>query len=125
MNTPSTKTTTLVLGASSNPDRYSYRAVVQLLDKNIPVVALGNRTGHIGSQPILTDPIPLDSVDTVTLYLNPTRQVPYYPYILSLHPRRLIFNPGSENTELAELARKEGIQVQEACTLVLLSIGRY
>lgn len=67
----------------------------------------------------------MDDIDTVTLYLNPANQVPYYDYIISLKPKRIIFNPGTENDELESLANKNGIQTMEACTLVLLSTSQY
>lgn len=119
------KKKTLVIGASQNPQRYSYLAVQRLNAHNHPVIALGKRTGSIGDTIIETEHKPFDNVDTVTLYLNPVRQKEYYDYILSLHPKRIIFNPGAENDELYELARAKGIEVEEACTLVMLSTGQY
>lgn len=116
---------TLVLGASENSARYSNLAVKKLLAHNQPVVALGKKTGSINNTVIETDKKPFENIDTVTLYLNPTNQKEYYDYIFSLHPRRIIFNPGTENEELAELAEKKGITTQEACTLVLLSTNQY
>jgi hypothetical protein len=116
---------TLVIGASSNPQRYSYLAVQKLNAHQHPVVALGNRTGSIGNTIIETERKPLEGIDTVTLYLNPLRQKEYYDYILSLHPQRIIFNPGTENDELYDLAKQKGIEVAEACTLVMLSTGQY
>jgi uncharacterized protein len=116
---------TLVLGASENPDRYSNMAVRKLSAHEHPVIALGRKKGSIGTIPIETTQEPLNDIDTVTLYLNPANQKTYYDYILSLHPKRIIFNPGAENDELTELARKNGIAAQEACTLVLLSTGQY
>jgi predicted CoA-binding protein len=74
---------------------------------------------------VVTEPQPWENVDTVTLYLNPTRQEPYYDYILGLKPRRIIFNPGTENPELEMLASEAGIECMEACTLVMLSTGQY
>ncbi|MBS1510165.1 MAG: CoA-binding protein [Bacteroidetes bacterium] len=116
---------TLVLGASENPDRYSNLAVRRLLAHQHPVVALGNKAGKIENTVIETEPKAFSDVDTVTLYLNPQRQQQYYDYILSLHPKRIIFNPGAENDELAALAEQHGILPQEACTLVLLSTGQF
>jgi uncharacterized protein len=116
---------TVVLGASDNPSRYSYLAVQRLQAYQHPVVAIGRKTGKIGEQEIITDHPEMGDVDTVTLYLNPQNQKPYYDYILSLHPKRIIFNPGTENDELMEMAEKEGIQPLEACTLVMLSTGQY
>jgi uncharacterized protein len=116
---------TVVLGASENPSRYSYLAVRRLAAHHHPVVAIGRKKGRIGDINISTEQQPVDDVDTITLYLNPTNQKPYYDFILSLQPRRIIFNPGTENDELYELARQKGIKTQEACTLVMLSTGQY
>lgn len=119
------KKKTLVLGASENPSRYSHLAVRKLVAHGHPVVAVGRRNGKIGEVIISKDPLQEKDVDTVTLYLNPSNQVPYYDYILSLHAKRIIFNPGTENTELVEKARKQGIETEEACTLVMLSTSQY
>ncbi len=116
---------TLVLGASANPDRYSYLAINKLLRNNHPVIAIGKRKGKAGEVEIDTEQKPITDIDTVTLYLNPQNQKPYYDYILSLKPKRIIFNPGTENDELYNLAKQNGIKVMEACTLVLLSTGQY
>ena len=116
---------TLVLGASENPARYSFLAINSLRKHQHPVEAIGRRIGRVLDVDIATEKTPLDTVDTVTLYLNPTHQKEYYDYILSLHPKRIIFNPGAENEELYHLATKNGIQPLEACTLVLLSTGQY
>ena len=116
---------TIVLGASANPERYSNLAVKRLAGLGHPVIAIGKKAGKIGHIPIETSAIKADNIDTVTLYLNPDHQNPYYDYIISLHPRRIIFNPGAENEELYTLALQKGINVQNACTLVLLSTGQY
>lgn len=116
---------TVVLGASENPERYSYLAVERLSKKNHPVIAIGKKAGLVNGVPIITNHPAEKDVDTVTLYLNPTLQKAYYEYIFSLHPKRIIFNPGTENDELANLAKAKGIQTIEACTLVMLSTGQY
>ena len=116
---------TLVLGASDNPGRYSYLAVTRLRDGGHPVVAIGRKQAKVGDVEIGTDPQPLTDVDTVTLYLSPLHQKQYYDYIFSLHPRRIIFNPGAENPELEALAQANGVQPLQACTLVMLSTGQY
>lgn len=116
---------TLVLGASQNPARYSYLAVNKLSRHDHPVVAIGRRKGKVGDVEIDIEQKPLSNIDTVTLYLNPQNQKPYYDYIISLKPKRIIFNPGTENDELYKLAKQNGIEVMEACTLVLLSTGQY
>lgn len=116
---------TLVLGASPNPARYSHLAIKKLSAYNHPVIAIGKRKGTVGNVEISTEQVPVTGIDTVTLYLNAFNQKQYYNYILSLHPRRIIFNPGAENEELSNLALQNGIKPQEACTLVLLSTGQY
>lgn len=116
---------TVLLGASDNPSRYSYLALNQLRAKNHPVEAIGRKRTTVADITIDTEKKPVEGVDTVTLYLNPDHQREYYDYILSLKPKRIIFNPGTENKELAALAGQNGIQTIEACTLVLLSTGQY
>ena len=116
---------TVLLGASENPARYSFLAINSLRKHQHPVIAVGRRMGKVLDVDITTEKKPQDTVDTVTLYLNPTNQKEYYEYILSLRPKRIIFNPGTENPELSELAKSNGIQPMEACTLVLLSTGQY
>ncbi|MBC7588766.1 MAG: CoA-binding protein, partial [Chitinophagaceae bacterium] len=113
------------LGASDNPERYSYLAVNKLTAHEHPVIAIGKKEGHINSIPIVTEHPQLNEVDTVTLYLNPAHQKAYYDYILSLKPKRIIFNPGTENDELFNMAKANGIEPLEACTLVLLNTGQY
>lgn len=121
----SIKKKTVVLGASPNPNRYSYLAVSRLADHGHPVLAIGKKDAQIADIPITKDHPVHDDVDTVTVYMNPTRQKEYYDYIMQLHPKRIIFNPGAENDELAEMASSKGIEPVEACTLVLLSTGQY
>ncbi len=119
------KHTTLVLGASLRPERYSNMAIQRLRAKGQEVVAIGLRAGTVVDVPIHTTPIPFEGIDTVTLYLNPKRQVAYYDYLLQLAPRRVIFNPGTENSDFYERLAAVGIQVEVACTLVLLSTNQY
>ncbi|UUV21091.1 CoA-binding protein [Paenimyroides aestuarii] len=116
---------TLVMGASENEQRYSNMAIKKLLNHKYKVKAFGNRTGEVNGVPIHKELIPYDDIDTVTLYLNPTNQKPFYEYILNLHPRRVIFNPGTENKEFQEKLTHAGIAYEETCTLVLLSINKY
>jgi predicted CoA-binding protein len=121
----SDKKLTVVLGASPNPNRYSYLAVNRLVAKGHPVLAIGKRDGQIGDTPITKEhPLP-ENVDTVTLYMNPVLQREYYDYIFQLKPKRIIFNPGTENDDLAEQAESKGITPVEACTLVMLGSGQY
>ncbi len=116
---------TVVLGASDNPARYSFLAIDKLKRFGHDVVAIGKKQGKVGNTEVITERPDEKNVDTVTLYLNPQHQKQYYDYILSLHPKRIIFNPGAENDELYELAKTNGIQPVEACTLVMLSTGQY
>lgn len=116
---------TIVLGASQNEERYSNMAVKKLLANKHPVTAIGNKEGIINDIKIIKDNPVINDVDTVTLYLNPENQKPYYDYILSLNPKRIIFNPGTENKELEKLASEKGIATMDACTLVLLSTNQY
>jgi predicted CoA-binding protein len=120
-----TQKRTLVLGASPNSSRYSYLAIERLRNFKHPVIGVGKKTGQVADVQIDTNRPLIEDVDTVTLYLNASNQKQYYDYILSLHPKRIIFNPGAENEELEQLANLNGIQTQEACTLVLLSTGQY
>jgi hypothetical protein len=119
------KKKTLVLGASANRARYSNLAITRLVNNQHQVVAIGKRKGMVAGITIETEKTAFKDIDTITLYLNAAHQKLYYDYIISLHPKRIIFNPGAENDELAQLATQHGIKPQEACTLVLLSTGQY
>ena len=116
---------TLVLGASFKTERYSNLAVHRLLENNYDVVGIGLKEGAIEKVTVYTGMPLLKNIHTITLYLNPKRQVAYYDYILSLQPKRIIFNPGTENTELERLLEKNNIFFERACTLVLLSTKQY
>jgi uncharacterized protein len=117
---------TLVLGASPNPERYSNRAVKSLKSRNIPVIAIGRRESYIDdvriSKGISENPGP---IHTVSLYLNAKNQKEYYCFIISLNPKRVIFNPGAENDDFAEILMSEGIEVISGCMLVMLSCGNF
>jgi predicted CoA-binding protein len=119
------KKKTLVLGASGNPSRYSYLAIQRLRNHGHPVVAVGRAHTFVADVAVETEKKEWDNIDTVTLYLNSLHQKEYYDYILSLKPKRIIFNPGAENEELKKLAGEHHIQTLEACTLVLLSTNQY
>ncbi|MBA6155255.1 CoA-binding protein [Tenacibaculum sp. S7007] len=119
------KKTTLVVGASLNPTRYSNIAIKRLIDRNINTKAIGLRKGNIHTVTVETEKILFEGIDTVTLYLNPKRQEEYYNYILELSPRRVIFNPGTENFEFIKLLKEKGVESEIACTLVLLSTNQY
>lgn len=116
---------TLIIGASENPERYANMAAHRLIAKGHPIINIGKKTGTIAGLPIYTEKKYFSDIHTVTLYINPAHQQEWYDYILQLKPKRLIFNPGTENPELAQLASQQGIEVMEACTLVLLSIDSY
>ncbi len=119
------KKKTLVIGASENPERYSNRAVRMLKSHQVPVLALGLKEGDIDGVKIQTGFPKLEDIDTVTLYVGEKNQPHYYDYILNLKPSRIIFNPGAENPEFENKAKNAGIEVVEACTLVMLSVGNY
>lgn len=116
---------TLVIGASTNKERYSYKAIHSLVDKSHQVVAIGAKKGMAFDIPIETEKLDFHGVDTVTLYINPKAQQDYYDYILGLHPRRVIFNPGTENPELYSILESNNIESEVACTLVLLATNQY
>lgn len=118
---------TLVIGASTNPARYSNIAINRLRESGYDTLALGLREGEVAGVEIETDRAAFEpgSVDTITLYLGPARQVDYYDYIIKLKPRRVIFNPGTENPDLMKMLREAEIEVVIACTLVMLSTAQY
>jgi predicted CoA-binding protein len=119
------KKKTLVLGASDNPARYSNMAIRMLRSHGHEVAAIGAKDTRVDDVEVTKEKSMFEDIHTVTLYLNPTLQQPYYDYILSLKPRRIIYNPGTENPELREMAERQGIENMEACTLVLLSTSQY
>ena len=115
----------VVLGASSNHSRYSNKAVRSLLKRDHEVVPVGTKTGEIKELEILTGKPVIPDVDTVLLYLAPNRQSEYYDYVLSLKPRRVIFNPGTHNPEFIDLVKENGIEAVEDCALIMLNSGEY
>jgi uncharacterized protein len=116
---------TLVMGASNDPSRYAYKAVKMLQRFGHPVVAMGKNEDDIDGIKVEKGAAPFDGVDTVTLYLNPLNQRQYYDYIVGLKPKRVIFNPGTENPDLYGLLRENNIGFETGCTLVMLSINQY
>ena len=117
---------TIVIGASENTERYSNRVTRMLHHKGIPVIAIGLKSGEIDGVKIQTGFPEIEvGVATVTLYVGPQHQPPYYDYVLNLKPERVIFNPGTENPEFEEKVKKAGIEVLEACTLTMLTVGNY
>jgi uncharacterized protein len=118
---------TVVIGATDNPTRFAYKAVQKLLHYGHEVVPVGIKHTAIGNLPILhlKDKPKVDEVDTVTLYVGPQNQPAWYDYIMSLKPKRIIFNPGTENLELERMAEDQNIKTLHACTLVMLAVGNY
>lgn len=116
---------TLIIGASNNPERYSYKAAERLLHHGHEIELLGLRPEVVFDKRIDTEKKQFENLDTVTLYVGAQRQPEYYDYITSLKPKRVIFNPGTENEEFETLLEKHGIEAEEACTLVLLGTGQY
>ncbi|MFT4733570.1 MAG: putative CoA-binding protein [Algoriphagus sp.] len=116
---------TLILGASTNPSRYSYRAAQRLSGANFPVVLVGIKRGKVAGQEILLTTESIIDIHTVTLYLSPKNQTSYEDFILALKPHRVIFNPGAENFPFMEKLTVAGIEAFEACTLVMLSSGQF
>lgn len=116
---------TLILGATPNPSRYAYLAAHKLTKYGHNIVNVGIKTGIVADVEILNGLPDVKEIDTVTLYIGARHQPPYYDWLLEMKPRRIIFNPGTENPELSMLARKAGIETEVACTLVMLSNGLY
>ena len=116
---------TVVIGASPNPARYSYMATNMLSEKGHEVIPVGIRKGKINSHDIFVDQPVVENIDTVTLYVGPQNQGYWEEYIFSLNPKRIIFNPGTENSDFEKKVREKGIESIRACTLVMLSIGSY
>lgn len=116
---------TLVLGATPNEGRYANLAANRLVRSGHPIVNVGLKTGEVAGVAIEKPEKVHDDIDTITLYVGPHNQTGLYDYILKTHPRRIIFNPGTENSELRRMAEEKGIETEYACTLVLLSIGQY
>ncbi len=116
---------TLVIGASENPERYSNKAIRALLSHKHEVLAIGLRDGMVEGIKFNAEKQDFKDVDTVTLYVGPKNQLEYYDYVLGLKPRRVIFNPGTENPEFIEKLQSVGISPEVACTLVLLATGQF
>ncbi|MCX2739363.1 CoA-binding protein [Pontibacter anaerobius] len=117
---------TVVLGASDNPTRYAYRAVHRLQQHGHEVVPVGIKNAEVGGLKIVTDKSEqIEDVDTVTLYVGPRHQPVWYDYILNLKPKRIIFNPGTENRELEQMAQDAAIETLHHCTLVMLASDSY
>lgn len=118
---------TVIIGATPNPERYAYKAAGELVKRGHEIVPLGIKKGTVFGKEILdirSKPA-IENVDTVTLYIGPARQPEWYDYILSLKPRRILFNPGTENLEFQKQALAAGIEAEEVCTLVMLRTGQF
>lgn len=120
-----TKPKTLILGASTKPNRYAYLALQSLLKKNYSVVGVGIKAAEVNGVKIYKDQKEFSDIDTVTLYLSAKNQTDFYDYLLQLNPRRVIFNPGTNNPELENILEENQIEVVHACTLVMLSTQQY
>lgn len=116
---------TLVLGASPNPERYSYKAVMALVKNGYEVAAIGKRKGYIGSVQITDGSEAPQNIHTITIYMNSMNQEKWFDFILNCHPKRIILNPGAENELLKKTAMAKGIEVIDGCTLVMLATGTY
>lgn len=118
---------TAIIGATTNPGRYAYFAAQLLTNHGHEIVPIGIKKGEVFDKEILDirEKPHVDGIDTVTMYIGPQNQPEWYDYILSLKPKRIIFNPGTENYELEKLAHQQGIETEEACTLVMLRVGNY
>ena len=116
---------TLIIGASNNPERYAYKAAERLLSHGHEIELIGLKPVEVFGKIVDTDRKNYNEIDTVTLYVGPRNQPDYYDYVLSLKPKRVVFNPGTENEEFENLLTKNGIVAEEACTLVLLGTGQY
>jgi uncharacterized protein len=118
---------TLVVGATPNPSRYAFIATKMLNDYNHDIVLLGIKKGQVLGKPILDirNKSALNDIDTITLYIGPQHQPEWYAYLLSLKPKRIIFNPGTENEEFERLAEEQGVEAIEGCTLVMLRTNQY
>jgi uncharacterized protein len=116
---------TLVVGGSVKPERYSNKAILKLRRYGHPVVTIGLREGEVGGVKIQTGFPQLSGIHTVTLYVGPRNQPQYYDYLIGLKPKRIIFNPGTENSEFENLASEKGIETINHCTLIMLDEGLF
>jgi predicted CoA-binding protein len=118
---------TVIIGATTNPGRYAFLAARMLTEYNHEIVPVGIKDGAVFGKDILdifSKPA-VEGVDTVTMYIGPQRQGEHMDYIIGLNPKRIIFNPGTENEEFIRKAEEKGIEALEACTLVMLRSHQY
>ena len=118
---------TLIVGATTNASRYAYLAAQMLREYEFPFVPIGIKKGEVFGEPILDikEKPRMDGIDTITLYIGPDHQPEWYEYLIGLKPKRIIFNPGTENSEFAKMAEDQGIEAIEACTLVMLRTHQF
>ena len=118
---------TVIIGATTNPGRYAYVAAGMLTEYQHEIIPIGIKKGEVYGTSILDvyQRPPIGDVDTVTLYIGTQHQPEHYDYIMSLKPKRVIFNPGTENPEFEKMVEESGAEALEACTLVLLRSGQY
>jgi predicted CoA-binding protein len=116
---------TLVLGATVKPEKAAFKAIEMLVAKGHSVLALGQNAGEVAGIKINTKAIPIKNIDTISLYINSSRQRDYYNYIVEAKPKRVLFNPGTENPEFYQLLELNNIKFEIACTLVLLTLNKY
>lgn len=116
---------TLILGASTNPARYSYAVAEKLTRAGHDIVLVGNKKGEVAGVEIQQDTERITNIDTVTMYLGQKNQLPYEDFLIKLKPKRIIFNPGAENPKLMERLKNEGVDAFEACNLVMLGTGQF
>jgi len=116
---------TLIVGASTNADRYAYKAANALTKHGHSIVNIGTKSGTVAGVEIQKGKPPISDLDTITLYIGAAHQPDMYDYLLGLKPKRIIFNPGTENPQFEKMAREKGIEVLEACTLVMLASNQY
>ena len=116
---------TLVIGGSENTDRYSNRAIRKLISYGHDVKSIGLREGNVKGVSISVGKPDFKDIDTVTIYISKSKQKEYYDYVLGLNPKRIVFNPGTINDEFKEIAQKQGIEVVQKCTLIMLDTGQY
>lgn len=116
----------VIIGASDNPERYSHQAQLLLRQHGHEVVPVHPKLAEIEGVPVVADVSAISGpVDTVTLYVGPQISLTLKDKLIALKPRRVIFNPGTENAALEQALMNAGIACEEACTLVLLRTGQF
>lgn len=117
----------LIVGATDNPSRYAFMAASMFADRGMEFIPIGIKKGEIFGREILDLRMKPDLKDihTITLYLGPANQIEWIDYLIGLKPKRIIFNPGTENPDFYKKALQAGIEVLPACNLVMLSTGQF